>query len=163
MRAVIYTRVSSDPNDTGRSVEQQEAECRQVCAREGWTMVKVFSDNDRSASRHARKDRPGYTQVKQFLDSGGADVLVLWEGSRAQRDLRDYLKLRDLCAERGVSYNYSGRTYDLTRTDDRFSTGLDALLAEREADVTRDRVLRGVRANMASGRPYGRLLYGYRR
>lgn len=29
--------------------------------------------------------------------------------------------------------------------------------------MTRDRVMRSVRANMASGRPYGRVLYGYRR
>lgn len=163
MRAVIYTRVSSDPLATGRSVEQQEAECRQVCERNGWTVVQVFTDNDRSASRHARKDRPAYAQVKQRIAEGQADVLVLWEGSRAQRDLRDYLKLRDLCAERGVLYCYSGKVHDLTRTDDRFTTGLDALLAEREADLTRDRVLRAVRANMASGKPFGRLLYGYRR
>src|SRR5205814_9756357 len=98
-----------------------------------------------------------------FLIAGGADVLVMWEGSRAQRDLRDFLALRDLCAERGIGYSYSGRLYDMNRTDDRFSTGLDALLAEREADVTRDRVLRGMRAAVAKGRPHGKLLYGYRR
>lgn len=163
MRAVIYTRVSSDPMATGRSVEQQEAECRQICDRNGWTVVQVFTDNDRSASRYARKDRPAYAQVKQAIADSRADVLVLWEGSRAQRDLRDYLKLRDLCAQQGVLYCYSGKVHDLTRTDDRFTTGLDALLAEREADLTRDRVLRAVRANMATGRPYGRTLYGYRR
>lgn len=163
MRAVIYTRVSSDPLATGRSVEQQEAECRQVCERQGWSVVQVFTDNDRSASRYARKDRPAYAQVKQAIADSRADVLVLWEGSRAQRDLRDYLKLRDLCAQQGVLYCYSGKVHDLTRTDDRFTTGLDALLAEREADLTRDRVMRAVRANMASGRPYGRTLYGYRR
>lgn len=162
-RAVIYTRVSSDPHDTGRSVESQEEECRAYVERQGWTLVRVFDDNDRSASRYARKPRPGYVQLKNFLTAGGADVLVMWEGSRAQRDLRDFLALRDLCAERGIGYSYSGRLYDMNRTDDRFSTGLDALLAEREADVTRDRVLRGMRAAMAKGRPHGKLLYGYRR
>src|SRR2546423_3040676 len=162
-RAVIYTRVSSDPRDNGRSVESQEAECRAYLDRQGWSLIKGFEDNDRSASRYARKERPGYVQLKEFLTTGGADVLVMWEGSRAQRDLRDFLALRDLCAERGIGYSYSGRLYDMNRTDDRFSTGLDALLAEREADVTRDRVLRGMRTSMAAGRPHGKLLYGYRR
>src|SRR5256714_8135699 len=162
-RAVIYTRVSSDPRDNGRSVESQEAECRAYLDRQGWSLIKGFEDNDRSASRYARKERPGYVQLKEFLTTGGADVLVMWEGSRAQRDLRDFLALRDLCAERGIGYSYSGRLYDMNRTDDRFSTGLDALLAEREADVTRDRVLRGMRAAVAKGRPHGKLLYGYRR
>ncbi|NED58722.1 recombinase family protein [Micromonospora aurantiaca] len=163
MRAVIYTRVSSDPNNIGRSVEEQETDCRAVCQREGWEVVRVFSDNDRSASRYAKKERPQYQALRTYLEAGGAQVLVMWEGSRAQRDLEAYLSLRKLCAERGIGYSYSGRLYDLSRTDDRFTTGLDALLAEREADVTRDRVLRAVRANAAAGKPHGRLLYGYRR
>ncbi|WP_433229006.1 recombinase family protein [Micromonospora sp. CA-248260] len=163
MRAVIYTRVSSDPNNLGRSVEEQEADCRAVCQREGWQVVRVFSDNDRSASRYAKKERPQYKALRAYLEAGKADVLVMWEGSRAQRDLEAYLSLRNLCAREGIGYSYSGRLYDLTRTDDRFTTGLDALLAEREADLTRDRVLRAVRANAAAGKPHGRLLYGYRR
>ncbi|MFY1589122.1 recombinase family protein [Micromonospora sp. WMMD734] len=163
MKAVIYTRVSSDPRETGRSVEDQEAECRQLCERQGWTVDRVFCDNDRSASRHSKRPRPDYLKLRDYLAEHPVDVLVLWEGSRAQRDLADYLKLRDLCADRGILYSYSGRTYDLSRTDDRFNTGLDALLAEREADVTRDRVLRGVRSAAAAGRPHGKLLYGYLR
>ena len=49
-RGVIYTRVSSDPNDRGRSVAEQETECRAVCQRNDWQVVAVFSDNDRSAT-----------------------------------------------------------------------------------------------------------------
>jgi site-specific DNA recombinase len=134
-----------------------------VCDRNGWTIDAVLTDNDRSASRHATQDRPQYLELRRLIEAGAVDVVVTWEASRAQRDLRDYLRLRDLCAEQGVLYSYSGRVYDLSRSDDRFNTALDALLAEREADVTRDRVLRGVRANAAAGRPHGRLLYGYGR
>jgi site-specific DNA recombinase len=162
-RAVIYTRVSSDPNERGRSVAEQEAECRAVCARNGWEVQHVLTENDRSASRYATKARPEYARLIRLLDSGEADVLVTWEASRAQRDLSAYATLRDLCERRGVLWSYSGRTYDLSESDDRFSTGLDALLAERESDQTRKRVLRAVRANAEKGRPHGKLLYGYRR
>jgi hypothetical protein len=86
---------------------------------------------------------------------------VTWEASRFQRDLDDYVRLRELCRKSGVLWSYSGRTYDLARTDDRLTTGLDALLAERESDVTRERVLRAVRANASKGRPHGKVLYGY--
>src|SRR3954454_10781469 len=163
MRAAIYTRVSSDPNERGRSVSEQEAECRAVCDRNGWKVVAVLSDNDRSASRYAGKSRPAYKQLINLVDEGGCDVLVTWEASRAQRDLAAYAQLRDLCERKGVLLSYSGRTYDMTEADDRFGTGLDALLAERESEQTRKRVLRAVRANAAKGRPHGRLLYGYRR
>lgn len=162
-RAAIYTRVSSDPRGTGRSVAEQEAECRAAAARAGWRIVKVFTDNDRSASRYATKGRPQYDALVEYLDAGSADVLVCWEASRAQRDLKAYLALRELCERRGVLWSYSGRTYDLRDGDDRFTTGLDALLADREVDATRKRVLRATRANAESGRPHGRLLYGYRR
>src|SRR4051812_47776861 len=162
-RAVIYTRVSSDPNDRGRSVAEQETECRAVCARNRWDVVAVFSDNDRSASRYATKQRPEHRKLIRYIEAGKADVLVTWEASRAQRDLRAYADLRDLCEQRGVLLSYSGRTYDMTESDDRFSTGLNALLAERESDQTRKRVLRAVRANADKGRPHGKLLYGYRR
>jgi DNA invertase Pin-like site-specific DNA recombinase len=163
LRAVIYTRVSSDPNDLGRSVGEQEADCRAVCARNGWQIVRVFSDNDRSASRYATKDRPEHRRLIDFIEAGKCDVLVTWEASRAQRDLAAYARLRDLCERRGVLLSYSGRTFDMSDPDDRFGTGLDALLSERESDYTRRRVLRAVRANADKGRPHGKLLYGYRR
>src|SRR3954470_1662349 len=163
MRAAIYTRVSSDPNERGRSVSEQEAECRAVCDRNGWKVVDVLSDNDRSASRYAVKSRPAYQQLIERVDAGDCDVLVTWEASRAQRDLAAYASLRDLCERRGVLLSYSGRTFDMADADDRFGTGLDALLAERESDQTRKRVLRAVRANAEKGRPHGKLLYGYRR
>lgn len=162
-RAAIYARVSSDPRGSGRSVSEQEKECRRTAALAGWDIVEMFTDNDRSASRYATKSRPAYAGLVEFVRSRSCDVVVTWEASRFQRDLQDYVALRELCRDRGVLWSYSGRTYDLSRTDDRLTTGLDALLAERESDMTRDRVLRSVRANADKGRPHGKLLFGYRR
>lgn len=160
MRAVIYCRVSSDPNDRGRSVGEQEAECRAFCEQQRFTVTEVLIDNDRGASRYSRKDRPAYRKLRRVLPHN--DLVVTWEASRAQRDLAAYVQLRELCVEENVLWAYSGRIYDLSRGDDRFTTGLDALLSEKEVDQTRERVLRGVRANMAAGRPHGKLAYGYR-
>lgn len=163
LRAVIYARVSSDPNNRGKSVADQIAECKRECAHRGWQLVKIFQDNDRSASRYATKERKNYARLVEFLRAGKADVLMTWESSRAQRDLEAYLKLRDIAESNGVQWCYKGRLYDLSRTDDRFTTGLDALLDERESGITRDRVLRGKKTSAAAGRPNGRRLYGYAR
>lgn len=159
-RAIIYTRVSKDTAGSGRSVAEQEAECRAVCEREGWPVGEVLQDNDIGASRWSGKDRPAYRRLAEVLRPG--DVLVTWEASRAQRDLTAYAELRDLCAALGVLWNYKGRTHDLNLGADRFTTGLDALLAEREADEIRDRVLRALEANAAEGKPHGKIAYGYR-
>ncbi|KUI48420.1 hypothetical protein AU198_20835 [Mycobacterium sp. GA-1199] len=161
VRAIIYTRVSSDPESNGRSVQSQESECRAICERNGWEVAEVLVDNDLGASRHSAKHRPQYKRLLNVLMPG--DVLVTWEASRAQRDLAAYVELREICAERGVLWSYSGRTHDLRQGDARFSTGLDALLAEREAEQIRDRVLRGKRAAALAGRPGGRPAWGYKR
>jgi DNA invertase Pin-like site-specific DNA recombinase len=163
MQAAIYCRVSSDPKGQGRSVAEQETECRAVAERAGWTVTQVFCDNDYSASRYAKRDRPAYERLMAYVAAGKADVLITWEASRFQRDLEDYVRLRELCRSHEVLWSYNARTYDLSRTDDRLMTGLDALLSEREADVTRERVLRAVRANAVAGRPHGRMNYGYKR
>ncbi|MGU3294355.1 recombinase family protein [Williamsia sp. M5A3_1d] len=67
--AIIYTRASRD-NAKGRSVAEQEAECRAVCEREGWPVAEVICDNDRSASRYARKDRPGFDRLREIVAWG---------------------------------------------------------------------------------------------
>lgn len=163
MRALIYTRVSAD-NRQGRSVEEQEQECRVFCDRQGWEVVHIVKDNDRSASRYAKGNaRPGWAEAKRRIADGDADVLVTWEASRTQRDLAAYVELRDLCRKHGVSWSYSGKTYNLDDVDDVFNTGLDALLGEREAGMTHKRVLRAIRANATAGRPHGRRAYGYQR
>lgn len=157
---MIYTRVSKD-KATGRSVAEQEEVCRRVCAQEGWTVADVLVDNDIGASRHSKvKDRPAYNKLKRDLRAG--DVLVTWEASRAQRDLADYVVLRDLCTQLDVLWSYSGRTFDLSRSDDRFMTLLDMGLAEKEVDQTRERIMRTLAANVAAGKPHGVRAYGYR-
>lgn len=160
-RALIYTRVSADRAE-GRSPAEQEQEARQQCQREGWQVVDVFSDS-LGASRHSKGTRRGWVEVQQRLASGEIDVLVTWEASRAQRDLRSYSDLAELCEGSGVLWSYSGRVYDLSNHRDRFETGLDALLAAREADETAHRVRRSMRSNASKGRPHGRRLFGYGR
>jgi site-specific DNA recombinase len=161
MRAVIYTRVSMDRANNAKSVTSQEQACREHCAREGWEVVDVFTDNDRSASVYAKKSRPAFEQLMAVLQN--YDVLVTWEASRATRDLEVYVALRAACRSSGVQWSYSGKLFDLSRTDDSFSTGLDMLMAERESSQTRDRVSRAVRQQAEAGKPHGRVPFGYMR
>lgn len=159
MQALIYTRQSLA---SLRSVTEQEHEARQVCEREGWEVREVVVDLV-GASRHSKGKRPGWARVHKAIAAREVDVLVTWECSRAQRDLSAYTALRDLCSAAGVKWCYSGRVYDMGDPDDRFRSGIDALVAEREVEDTIARVRRATRASAAAGRPHGRRLYGYRR
>lgn len=163
MRAAIYTRVSVDRTANARSVTSQEQECRAEIQRRGWDQAAIYTDNDRSASRYAKKNRPHFDQLMADIAAGKFDVVVTWEASRATRDLEVYVALRAICRAAGVQWCYSGKLYDLTRPDDAFSTGLDALISERESDQTRERIMRAMRQTAASGKPHGKIPYGYAR
>jgi site-specific DNA recombinase len=153
--AVIYTRVSSD-RAGGRSVAEQERECRAVCAREGWPVTEVIADNDRSASRYATRDRPGFDRLRQIVAPGA--VIVCWEASRLSRDMATLIALRDLCMAREVALSYGGQLVDVA--DAKFI--IDGMMAEQESWRSRERTMRAHNANLVAGRPHGRLPYGYR-
>lgn len=165
MRAVLYTRVSKDQTGDGDSVTEQEAEARLACAALGWTVVEVFSDNDVSASRYARKQREHHPRLLAYLEGQPVDVLALWEVSRADRELGRWVGLLDLCARRRVLIHVvtDERTYDLDIPSDRKALATAGVDSEHESAKTRKRVLRNVAANAAKGRPHGKLAYGYGR
>jgi DNA invertase Pin-like site-specific DNA recombinase len=164
MRAVIYCRVSKDKRDRA-SVQQQEDESRLAVAALGWTVAEILIDNDVSASRHARKEREFYPALLQLLRDGKADVLVLWETSRGDRDNTRWSALLDLCRDQGVKIHVVAhqRTYDLNVPRDWKELANDGVDNAYASEETRMRILRDVRANAVKGLPHGKLPYGYTR
>lgn len=162
MKTLIYARVSIDRG--GRSLDEQETECREWASREGWPVTHVIRESG-SASRYARSTgaRSRWDELTTLVASGEVDALLTWEASRATRQLSEYAVLADLCAAHGVRWGYSGTLHDLTTRDARFRTGLDALLAQDESARISERIQRSTRARAVTGRPHGKLPYGYRR
>jgi site-specific DNA recombinase len=163
VRAGIYVRLSSDPRGRGKSVAEQEADSRTDCDKRGWQITAVYRDNNRSASKYATRDREQFTRLLADIRSGSLDVIVAWEASRFVRDTKVYADLAEACVKHNVLMSYNGRVLDLSDPDDAFNAGLDALLSEREAGITRKRIMRTHRFNAEAGLPHGQIAYGYRR
>ncbi len=168
MDAVIYTRVSRDKDknkgsgrSVGRSVEAKNGSAAGVQAE------RLAGAGGLLRQLHWREPlfaRQAGMESTQGRDLRKGDVLVVWEASRAQRDLAEYVLLRDLCADRGVPLAYAsgGGVLDLTEGDGpNFVGGLDSLIAEREAEILRTRVLRGKRTSATDGRPMTKPPWGY--
>lgn len=163
-----YLRVSRDQSGRAKSPAQQHKENVRAVAARGWELVDdPYKDNDRSASRYARKQREDYSRMIDDLRRGDfkADVLVLWELSRGSRRVSEWTLLLDALADAGVKV-YS------TNNDKLFDPGKDgdyddllaaALDSQRESTKTSARIRRDVRASAAEGRPHGKKLYGYDR
>ncbi|GGX02288.1 recombinase family protein [Streptomyces chryseus] len=158
---LLYARNSVDPKKKGRSVGDQLSEGRTLCASYGWPIVEEFKDTGISASRHARRKRDEFEELIEAIESGVARIVVAFEASRYYRDLEVYVRLRNACYAAGVLLCYNNTVYDLSKSADRKATAMDAIQAESESDLIRDRNLRTVRLNAEAGAPHGKIQFGY--
>ncbi len=72
--AAIYTRVSTDRQQDGASLEVQLEECRRYCEGHGLSVVAEFRD----VLSGLNPDRPQYQQAVALATSNGVDLLVLF-------------------------------------------------------------------------------------
>src|SRR5690242_10380323 len=82
--AAIYTRISNDREGAGLGVQRQEEDCRDLAKALGWTVARVYQDNDISAYQR-KKPRPGYNQMLKDLQSGEIDAVIAWHSDRLHR------------------------------------------------------------------------------
>lgn len=165
LQALIYDRVSQDRRRDQASVESQEDRNRAVCEEYGWPVFEVYEDNDRSASRFARKPRPDWDRLQADLEAGVGDVLVMWESSRGDRKPAEWMHFLDLCRTRAMLIHITSheRTYDMRIPRDWKSMAEDGVGNAYESELTALRVQRDMARHAATGKPHGKLLYGYRR
>lgn len=163
MTADLYVRKSTA--DRGKSAADQEAECRDDAAHEGIEVGRVFADPDRSASRYARKPRPGYAELLDHIRSGECDMVMLWESSRGSRDAEEWFPLLGLCRERGTLIRVvtHRRTYDMRNRRDWRTLAEEGIDSHDESEKIAERTQRGKRIAARDGKPAGQLLFGYMR
>lgn len=165
LRVVLYVRVSRDKTGAAISVKRQRKELKAFCRAMKWKIVRIFEDNDVSASHISVAERTEYQSMMKFLAAAEVpvDVLAATANTRATRDLEEYLDIRKLCISHGLYYAYNNDVFDMTDTDDRHRSAVDAANAEREVSQNRDNLLSGKEIRAKQGYPTGRLLDGYRR
>lgn len=163
-RLGIYGRASQDKGGQEKSVTDQVGEGIAWAERNQCLVAETYSaDNNRSASRFARRARADFDRMLEDVAQDKLDGLWFWELSRSQRRLDVYASLRDLCRAKGVFWIVSGRAYDLNDYMDLQALGFAAVNSETESEMISDRVRRGQSSSAAAGRPHGPLNYGYRR
>ena len=84
-RAVLYTRISRDPEGEALGVERQRQDCLDRAAREGWVVLDVLVENDVGASGYSRKPRPLCAQLMQRAERREFDVILAYSNSRLTR------------------------------------------------------------------------------
>ena len=157
-RAVLQGRprpLSSDDREgRGLGVARQEAECRALAERLGWSVAKVYADNDISAYR--RRRRPGYEALLAAVKQGQVDGLVVWHNDRIhrqQRELEDFIDLVD--ASRVPVVTVTAGVFDLGTASGRMTARILGAVARQESEHKAERQ-RAKHAELAAdGAPSG--------
>ncbi|MCW2918562.1 MAG: hypothetical protein JWN52_6630 [Actinomycetia bacterium] len=163
--ACLYGRVSNDPARDRTSVVEQDAANKRDCSTRNWAVGGSYADNDMSASRFAKTERPGWDQLLEDLADAQYQVLVLWEASRGDRRLEEWIRLLNLCRDLGVWIHITshGHTYDVRKRRDYKTLAEEGVDSSDESEKVSGRVQRSVDSRAERGTPHGRLLWGYRR
>lgn len=164
MLSDLYARKSNQ--DAGRSVERQEAAWRADCMAEGIQLGRVFVDPHFSASKYARKARPDFAALLEYIQASRCEMVSLWEISRGSRRMGEWVHFVDLCVEQGVLIRVFGfggdaETFDPRRLRDREALLMGGISAEAEAGRLSSRSQAGIAYAAAQGRPPSRIPDGY--
>jgi site-specific DNA recombinase len=160
--AAIYVRWSTDEQGAGTTLEEQRQTCLNFVAERGWSLRPdlILIDEGYSAGS---LERPGMKKLRQFVNAGAIDAVVVYKLDRLTRNIVDAVDLvlrewEGRCALISVTQSAIDTTNALGR---QFFT-LMASFAEFEREMIRDRTLSGKKRRAMQGRNPGfRPPYGY--
>jgi DNA invertase Pin-like site-specific DNA recombinase len=154
--AIVYTRISADPEGRAVGVERQTADCLALADRLGFEVVDVVTDNDLSASTASAKPRPQYDAMLARVRRGEATAILAYSNSRLTRRPREFEDLLDLHRATGVRIStvVSGED-DLSTADGRMVARFKAVADAAEAERTAERVKRAKAQAAKDGRYRG--------
>ncbi|WLW38599.1 integrase [Streptomyces phage Verabelle] len=150
--AVLYLRISLDKSGQELGVDRQEAQCRELCARMGWTIVAVIRDNSVSAT--GKKARPGFEKLVAMKPKR----IVMWSVDRLVRKGPDLERLIELDVP---VHSVQAGPMDLATASGRLNARLLTSVATFEGEIKaeRQRAAALQRAQMGKGwwptRPFG--------
>lgn len=131
LRAVLYLRQSVSRDDS-ISLELQETACRDYCARRGYLVSEVIADPGISGRTW---NRPGVQRTLDLIESGEADVIVLWRWSRLSRSRRDWAVAVDRVEVAGGLIESATEPVDVSTAAGRLQRGMLTELAAWESEV----------------------------
>lgn len=157
--AVIYTRVSKFEAGQ-RSPEDQEAACRELCARHGWVVREVYAEAPGTSAYHEWVQRPELDRLLADLQPG--TVVVAWAVDRlTRRGMEQAGAVLRVLEEAGAVLVTVSDGVDSRRDDAELHMGIRAILARSESRNTSLRSRRGIARRRAEGQwlwnraPYG--------
>ena len=154
MKGVIYTRVSSDEQVKGTSLESQEEICRAYCRDKDIEVLEVFREEGASAKT---ADRAEFLRAVEFCrkNKGNVDAFVVAKVDRFARNTEDHFYIRKILLDFGVTLHSVSEPIGNSPVGKFFETML-AGSAEFDNAIRKQRCTDGMMARIKQGiNPWG--------
>ena len=142
-RAAIYSRVSTDEQIEGSSLDEQQECCLERIEREGWHYLQTYQD---AGYLGDDPNRPAYVRMLEDVAAGKLDVIVIIALDRFGRDawaIEGTLRFFD---EHGVKLVSTREQIDRETPEGIMQTGISAQFAQFEKAKIKIRTRAGIRA-----------------
>jgi len=138
LSAAIYVRISRDREGRQIGVRNQEPPCRELATRLGWTVGRVFIDNDLTAYHERR--RPEYEEMLAYVRDGRVRGIVAWTADRLTRKPRENEDLIDLAEAYNVQLATVTGPIDLATPQGRLHFRQLGIIARYESEHRAERI-----------------------
>lgn len=155
----VYARISADREGRELGVQRQVDDSVAMVENAGDHVVRVYCDNDISASTRSRKVRPEYNQMLADVRSGLIRGIAAYKSSRITRRPRENEDLIELAEKYGTVFRYvASPAFDLGtangRTVARILAATDAGEPEGLSEqARRQRLQKAMAGEFLGGRP----------
>ena len=150
-RAVLYLRVSTIDQTT----VNQERELREIAARMGCEIVKVYKDHGISGAKR-RDKRPAFDAMCRAAARREFDVAMAWSVDRLGRSLQDLVAFLSELHALGIDLFLHQQGLDTTTPAGKAMFQMLGVFAEFERSMIKERVRAGLARAKAAGTRLGR-------
>jgi DNA invertase Pin-like site-specific DNA recombinase len=160
-RAGIYVRLSQE----GIGIETQEKRCRELAARLGPTVVRVYTDNDFTAAKTSSRyrGRPGFDALLGDLRAGSLDVVLAWHDDRLIRDSGDLEAYIATCNRAVRTFFVQSGELDVVTASGRMMARIRGAVAQGDVEHIMERLQVSVDGRRNAGARHGRRPFGFDR
>src|SRR5262245_52498576 len=150
-RAVLYLRVSTIEQTTAN----QERELREIGARMGCEIVKVYKDHGISGAK-SRDGRPAFDAMCQAAARREFDLVMAWSVDRLGRSLQDLVGFLSELHALKIDLYLHQQGIDTTTPGGKAMFQMMGVFAEFERSMIQERVRAALRRAKSEGKRLGR-------
>ena len=145
-KAAIYTRVSTDEQAKGYSLQTQMDACSAYAQEKGYSVVATFSDDYTGAAL----DRPALNDLRDYMNNNPLEVVIVYDIDRLARKSAYQVLIEEEFKRVGVVIEFVMAQYE-DNDEGRLQKQIRGVIAEYEKAKILERSRRGKRGKAKSG------------